>query len=290
MKFRIGWYAWMSVLLLMIVATGIWNVIGFARIRAELPQANGPAAAATVAGRQVPREFADPQDTREQALEQTAGPQREPRLADQGYQDRISRRYKRVSALCDSHAVGAAVLASLSVLTLLWLAQHLATTVFRPVQRIGRFIERAALGELHLRLSPGRTDRLASLVLACNRLVESLQQLTEESRRRIDTERQLAVILIESFPTPTLAMSGGNDVVLANASARVILSGPQGTEALNNIKEALRHGADHFEAGDIPYHVDRAPAAANRGFPGLLLHFHAQAAPAADPAEAEAES
>lgn len=360
MKLRMGCYAWMTVLLIIIVGTGVWTVVGFARIQARLGNDNGLAMAAVpttaqrlgavrelegsvfeqerilfrlTAGNAGSTATTELRRTRNAiaahiislqgaALDPDARPildnlmqawekyrtdldtvldnwsdasaadalvllqrawtlRRAVSLLGPVQQKSAARQREDVRSLSRSNALAAAMLTTISVLALLWLAQHLSETVFRPLQRIGRFIDRTALGELHLRLSTHKTDHLASLILSCNRLVANLQQLTAESRRRIDTERQLAVALIESFPTPTLAMSGGNNVILANASARVVLSGPQGGEALNSINETLRHGDDQFEAGGIPYALTRVPTTASRGFVGMLLHF--QARPELDP-------
>lgn len=171
-------------------------------------------------------------------------------------------------------AVGVCILTALSTLGATWIAHNVSRMVLQPLRRFSRNLDRVLQGELHLRLSTERDRALRQLALSCNRLLENLQQLTEESRHRIHTERQLAVVLIESLEQPAAAMNTAGDVLLANAPARELLKGQSGDAMLKHLRQCLTDQDETLEHNGIVYRVDPVSPPGPRTLDVHLVRLH----------------
>jgi len=152
--------------------------------------------------------------------------------------------------------IAVAVLTAMAVLGATWTTHRIDRTVLQPLGRVSHLVDKAVQGELHLRLSPERDKGVRQLALSCNRMLDSMQKLTEESRRRIRTERRLALTLIEALEQPTVALDPAGDVLLANAEARQLLRSPDGDDLLTRLRQCLKEGSDTLEHGGDVYAVN----------------------------------
>ncbi|MBT3380463.1 MAG: hypothetical protein HN742_02275 [Lentisphaerae bacterium] len=170
-------------------------------------------------------------------------------------------------------AVASASLTGLIVLVLLWLHYRMSYSLRHPILLMQRILDRAAQGELHLRLPLGPDRLLSGLSRSCNRLLESLQTVTEEGRRRAQVERDVSEALVESFPRPTLVLSPGGDVMSANLAARSILAGSEGGEALRGLTRCVLEGEESVMIGGERYAVEVKAVSHAAGLAGSVVHF-----------------
>ena len=173
-------------------------------------------------------------------------------------------------------AVGSACLTGLTVLVVLWLNFQISHVVMHPVVLMQRILDRAAQGALHLRLPLMRDRSLTALARSCNRLLESLQEVTEEGRRRIQGERDVASALVESFATPTLVLGAGGEVLIANQAARVLLTGPDGPEATDELTRCVAEGEGSFELTGRLYTVEATLVSHASGLAGAVVHVEVE--------------
>ncbi len=174
------------------------------------------------------------------------------------------------------YALVVACLTALGLFASLWVGHGLATSIVAPIQRASRFIDRALQGELHLRLPREEPATLNKLVLSCNRLIEDLQEVTEEGRRRIRSERVLALALIESFDAPTAAVTPAGDVLLSNSSARNILTGDDSDSTIKQLRDCVTKGHDQLSCETGTFRVELLSPTATRSSDVLLIHLHAE--------------
>ncbi|MEV0603350.1 HAMP domain-containing sensor histidine kinase [Streptomyces sp. NPDC050315] len=149
---------------------------------------------------------------------------------------------------------------SLGVATLLalvgsaLLAQAAATTVLRPVQRLGTAARELGEGKLDTRLRVTGTDELADLSRTFNRTAERLQQRVEELSAREASSRRFVADMSHELRTPLTAITAVTEVLEDEADALDPMIAPavqlvvSETRRLNDLVENLME-VTRFDAG-----------------------------------------
>lgn len=149
---------------------------------------------------------------------------------------------------------------SLGVATLLalvgsaLLAQAAATTVLRPVQRLGTAARELGEGKLDTRLRVTGTDELADLSRTFNRTAERLQQRVEELSAREASSRRFVADMSHELRTPLTAITAVTEVLEDEADSLDPMIAPavqlvvSETRRLNDLVENLME-VTRFDAG-----------------------------------------
>ena len=181
------------------------------------------------------------------------------------------------------------------------LAQAAATTVLRPVQRLGHAARRLGEGRLDTRLRVSGTDELADLSRTFNRTAESLEKRVEDMSAREEASRRFVADMSHELRTPLTAITAVSEVLEEELDAetgsidpmiapavRLVVSE---TRRLNDLVENLME-VTRFDAGTArlvarrrrrrrPDHrVHRRAGLAGRGRPGRRARHHGPPRPA----------
>jgi PAS domain-containing protein len=141
----------------------------------------------------------------------------------------------------------------LGMLALLFFNHRVEEAVIRPATGISALLNRVHAGESTLRLPEQHEDYLNRVAAACNRLLDTLALLSEESRRRVETERHTAVALIEAIPDPAVVVDLAGELLLANGAARDLFMEADGAQHLQAFREAVRQERPQVRLGDTTY-------------------------------------
>lgn len=159
------------------------------------------------------------------------------------------------------------------MLALLLFNYQMRKAIIQPAALISRMLDRVNGGETHLRLPAMQEEHLNRIVLACNRMFESVEVLAEESQKKIASERAIVSALIESFPMPALVLDLAGEMLLANAAARDIFTETEGAVRYAVLRECLAMESSLVSFEGKQYHTERrvAPDANRRGAVSLVL-------------------
>lgn len=134
------------------------------------------------------------------------------------------------------------------------LAQAAASTVLRPVQRLGDAARRLGEGKLDTRLEVSGTDELADLSRTFNRTAESLQKRVEELSGREAASRRFVADMSHELRTPLTAITAVTEVLEDEADNLDPMIAPavqlvvSETRRLNDLVENLME-VTRFDAG-----------------------------------------
>lgn len=134
------------------------------------------------------------------------------------------------------------------------LAQGAASTVLRPVQRLGEAARRLGEGKLDTRLRVTGTDELADLSRTFNQTAERLQKRVEELSEREKSSRRFVADMSHELRTPLTAMTAVSEVLeeeqenLDPMIAPAVQLVVQETRRLNDLVENLME-VTRFDAG-----------------------------------------
>ncbi|MGG2458358.1 sensor histidine kinase [Streptomyces sp. RGM 3693] len=134
------------------------------------------------------------------------------------------------------------------------LAQAAATTVLRPVQRLGYAARQLGEGRLDTRLRVTGTDELADLSRTFNRTAERLQQRVEELSGREAASRRFVADMSHELRTPLTAITAVSEVLEEEADSLDPMIAPavqlvvSETRRLNDLVENLME-VTRFDAG-----------------------------------------
>ena len=138
------------------------------------------------------------------------------------------------------------------------LAQAAATTVLKPVQRLGVAALRLGAGKLDTRLRVSGTDELADLSRTCNNAAESLEKRVADMAARDESSRRFVADMSHELRTPLTAItavtevleeeldaeSGGIDPMIEPAVRLVVSETRRLNDLVENLMEVTR-----FDAG-----------------------------------------
>lgn len=177
---------------------------------------------------------------------------------------------------CHHFAFSMVAVTFVGLLALLLFNFQLNEAIAKPTALISRIIARVNGGETHLRLPAMNEEHLSRIVLACNRMFESMEVLAEESQRRIASERQVVAALIESFSMPALVLDLAGELLQANAAARTLFTEADGSQRFTVLRECLAMECGTLSFEGKQYHIERrvAPDANKAGSVSLVLLHH----------------
>ncbi len=93
------------------------------------------------------------------------------------------------------------------------LAQAAATTVLRPVHRLGEAARRLGEGKLDTRLRVSGTDELAELARTFNKTAESLEKKVDDMSAREESSRRFVADMSHELRTPLTALTAVTEVL-----------------------------------------------------------------------------
>ncbi|MGW3498576.1 ATP-binding protein [Streptomyces sp. NPDC001020] len=138
------------------------------------------------------------------------------------------------------------------------LAQAAATTVLKPVHRLGSAARRLGEGKLDTRLRVSGTDELADLSRTFNRAAESLEKKVADMSAREEASRRFVADMSHELRTPLTAITAVTEVLeeeldaetggidpMIEPAVRLVVSE---TRRLNNLVENLME-VTRFDAG-----------------------------------------
>ncbi|MET8221526.1 ATP-binding protein [Streptomyces hirsutus] len=138
------------------------------------------------------------------------------------------------------------------------LAQALATTVLKPVQRLGTAARRLGEGKLDTRLRVSGTDELADLSRTFNKAAEALEKRVADMAARDEASRRFVADMSHELRTPLTAITavtevleeelefeGGGIAPMVEPAVRLVVSE---TRRLNDLVENLME-VTRFDAG-----------------------------------------
>ncbi|MGY0069389.1 ATP-binding protein [Streptomyces sp. QTS137] len=138
------------------------------------------------------------------------------------------------------------------------LAQALATTVLKPVQRLGTAARRLGEGRLDTRLQVSGTDELADLSRTFNKAAEALEKRVADMAARDDASRRFVADMSHELRTPLTAITAVTEVLeeelefegggidpMIEPAVRLVVSE---TRRLNDLVENLME-VTRFDAG-----------------------------------------
>ncbi|HEX5566137.1 MAG TPA: HAMP domain-containing sensor histidine kinase [Streptomyces sp.] len=141
------------------------------------------------------------------------------------------------------------------------LAQAAATTVLRPVQRLGDAARRLGEGKLDTRLRVSGTDELAELSRTFNRTAEALEQRVAELSAREESSRRFVADMSHELRTPLTAITAMAEVLEEEADSLDPMIAPavnlvvSETRRLNDLVENLME-VTRFDAGTAKLVLD----------------------------------
>ncbi|MCI0384666.1 HAMP domain-containing sensor histidine kinase [Streptomyces sp. CNQ085] len=134
------------------------------------------------------------------------------------------------------------------------LAQAAATTVLRPVQRLGEAARRLGEGRLETRLRVSGKDELAELSRTFNRTAEALEQRVAELSAREESSRRFVADMSHELRTPLTAITAVTEVLEEEIDSLDPMIAPavtlvvSETRRLNDLVENLME-VTRFDAG-----------------------------------------
>ncbi|WP_445330630.1 ATP-binding protein [Streptomyces sp. GSL17-111] len=154
----------------------------------------------------------------------------------------------------NSLAWSLAIASAFAVLGSALLAQAAASTVLRPVQRLGEAARRLGEGKLDTRLTVSGTDELAELSRTFNSAAASLERRVDDLSAREQSSRRFVADMSHELRTPLTAISAVTEVLedeqdnldpmIAPAVGLVVSETHRLSELVENLMEVTR-----FDAG-----------------------------------------
>jgi two-component system sensor histidine kinase MtrB len=158
----------------------------------------------------------------------------------------------------DSLAWSLGIATALALIGSALLAQALATTVLKPVHRLGTAARRLGEGKLDTRLRVSGTDELADLSRTFNNAAESLEKRVEDMAAREASSRRFVADMSHELRTPLTAITAVTEVLeeeldadggtidpMIEPAVRLVVSE---TRRLNDLVENLME-VTRFDAG-----------------------------------------
>ncbi|WP_274561594.1 sensor histidine kinase [Streptomyces spiramyceticus] len=154
----------------------------------------------------------------------------------------------------NSLAWSLAIATALALLGSALLAQAAATTVLKPVQRLGDAARQLGEGKLDTRLRVSGTDELADLSRTFNRTAESLEKKVADMSAREESSRRFVADMSHELRTPLTAITAVAEVLEDEADNLDPMIAPavhlvvSETRRLNDLVENLME-VTRFDAG-----------------------------------------
>ncbi len=159
-----------------------------------------------------------------------------------------------------------AIATALALIGAALLAQAAASTVLRPVQRLGDAARRLGEGRLDTRLRVTGTDELAELSRTFNNAAEALQRRVEELSAREASSRRFVADMSHELRTPLTAITAVTEVLEEEADSLDPMIAPAvrlvvtETRRLGDLVENLME-VTRFDAGTARLRADEVDVA-----------------------------
>ncbi|MFE3944961.1 ATP-binding protein [Streptomyces sp. NPDC059118] len=146
------------------------------------------------------------------------------------------------------------------------LAQAAATTVLRPVQRLGDAARKLGEGKLDTRLTVSGTDELADLSRTFNRTARALEKRVADMSARDEASRRFVADMSHELRTPLTALTAVTEVLEDEADSLDPMIAPavrlvvSETRRLNDLVENLME-VTRFDAGTARLVLDTVDVA-----------------------------
>jgi two-component system, OmpR family, sensor histidine kinase MtrB len=166
----------------------------------------------------------------------------------------------------NSLAWSLAIATALALIGSALLAQAAATTVLRPVQRLGDAARRLGEGKLDTRLRVSGTDELADLSRTFNRTAAALEQKVSDMSEREEASRRFVADMSHELRTPLTAITAVSEVLEEEAENLDPMIAPavqlvvSETRRLNTLVENLME-VTRFDAGTARLVLDQVDIA-----------------------------
>ncbi|WP_328330510.1 MULTISPECIES: HAMP domain-containing sensor histidine kinase [unclassified Streptomyces] len=147
-----------------------------------------------------------------------------------------------------------AIATALALIGSALLAQAAATTVLRPVQRLGEAARRLGEGKLDTRLRVSGTDELAELSRTFNKTAAALEEKVSNMSEREEASRRFVADMSHELRTPLTAITAVSEVLEEEADSLDPMIAPavelvvSETRRLNTLVENLME-VTRFDAG-----------------------------------------
>lgn len=147
-----------------------------------------------------------------------------------------------------------AIATALALIGSALLAQAAATTVLRPVQRLGEAARRLGEGKLDTRLRVSGTDELAELSRTFNKTAAALEKKVSNMSEREEASRRFVADMSHELRTPLTAITAVSEVLEEEADSLDPMIAPavqlvvSETRRLNTLVENLME-VTRFDAG-----------------------------------------
>lgn len=183
--------------------------------------------------------------------------------------------------MAQNHSFLLGIVGLLGLLVAFHFHRRVGDSFVEPLREIAHMAARMSHGDFTHRLPERREDEFGRLAVEVNRLLERMQINSEEHHAYAIAQRQIASALIERFEEPAMLLDNLGDVAIANAPARLIITGPEGASALLAIREALSETAE-FSCAGVVYRPEVEPLlTASKKLCGSLVRLRGAARSAA---------
>ena len=169
------------------------------------------------------------------------------------------------------YVVLAIVLSSIGIFCSLLFYYRIMSHIYHPLERLQEYMDQIPRMQGMDRLSIQTSPRIDLLARSCNRLAESFAQMRDESQRSSGVVHRQAVALIETFKAPALVVDQGGGVLLANHTARALLTGAQGAQITEALGTAIRSGENTLQAGRIQHRIHRCSKNEEADLAGMVI-------------------
>ncbi len=180
----------------------------------------------------------------------------------------------RIKALAKRGVQWLSVLLVCGLLAVYGYYRLLSHSLMRPFANLLHHLHRLAQGEAYLRLPSHERNEFGDVAAEINRMLEQFQQTIDRHEALCADKAQIARALLELYDGPAIIFDLRREVLLTNASGRVMLLSAGWRRDLGAIVTLLREGkrirAD-IELTDGKFRLTQEPMRDSRG--GLLGTF-----------------
>jgi hypothetical protein len=150
---------------------------------------------------------------------------------------------------------------------------HIQSTLLKPIDRIDTVLSELLTDEIQLRrISVSRDTMLFQLAETCNLMLDNWQREKDHHQQVFRMLQKTAVQLIEIFEEPTIAITGSQELALANNNAKDFFIGEGGQRFFLFLTEAIKQGQSEFTSHGLRYTIKTQPQPKHK--PDLLVTIY----------------
>ena len=150
---------------------------------------------------------------------------------------------------------------------------HIQSTLLKPIDKINSTLSGILTDEFQLRRVSANPDTvLFQLAETCNLLLDNWQREKDHHQQVFRMLQKTAVQLIEILEEPTVAMTGSQEMVLANNNAKDFFIGEGGQRFFHFLTEAIKQNHSEFTSHGLRYSIKTPPQPKNK--PDVLITIY----------------